>query len=319
MRLETLLARPHLASGSATAMYNTNSNMASQSAGAGGSGADAAKLAKLTAVLDRFEISIAEANDLVALEDYEIVIIADDSGSMKRAAAPPERRQLGTPSASRWDELQETVALIVELGCCFDASGVDIFFLNRAPVKNVTGPSDPKFMSAFRAPPCGGTPLTEMLAKVASQCGGERPVLLFILTDGEPDGGKQRFCKELTRLVKRQSTCYKYRVQIMACTGDEDAVGWLDAVDREFQEVDVTDDYYSEMLQVLKDARKIHKFTRGDWCMKAMLGPISTKFDGWDERVRVVAQPRVDFGGKTAMLEEYCSCSSNKTSPCTIS
>merc|ERR1719336_3283165 len=43
---------------------------------------------KLNGILDRFEISIAEANDLVVLQDYEIVIICDDSGSMSGAAQP---------------------------------------------------------------------------------------------------------------------------------------------------------------------------------------------------------------------------------------
>ncbi|CAK9088884.1 unnamed protein product [Durusdinium trenchii] len=69
----------------------------------------------------------------------------------------------------------------------------------------------------------------------------------------------------------------------MACTADEDAVGYLNDIDERFRNVDVTDDYYSEMLEVIKKARTRSQFTRGDWLMKAMLGPISAKFDAWDE------------------------------------
>lgn len=283
--------------------------------------ADSVKMAGLTTILNRFEISIASAQDLVSLEDYEIVIIVDDSGSMSLPAVPPAQRQLGQVSTTRWDELRETVTQIVDIGCCFDASGVDLFFLNRGDVKGVRGSTDPRLAGAFRSGPSGGTPLTETMRRVAVACGGERPVLLFVLTDGEPNGGVQAFHRELSRLVKKQSTPYTFRVQIMACTGDENAVGYLDQIDEEFEEVDVTDDYYSEMIQVLKVARRVNKFTRGDWCMKAMLGPISKKFDDLDEKKGpvILGRERVPdfFKSNTVNLEEQCRCSSCNDA-CTI-
>ena len=73
-------------------------------------------------------------------------------------------------------------------------------------------------------------------------CGGEKPVLLFILTDGVPDNGPGEFCREISRLVNKQSTRHTFRVQIMACTGDDDAVGYLNGLDKDFKEVDVTDE-----------------------------------------------------------------------------
>jgi len=271
--------------------------------------------AALQAVLDRFEISIAEANDLVALEDYEIVVIADDSGSMKMAAAPPDQRSLNQTSKTRWAELRETLRLVVELGACFDQSGSDIYFLNRDPVKQVQSADDYRLERALSTEPRGSTPLTETLKTVVSECGGEKPVLLFILTDGEPNGGVQRFHAELSRTVKKQSTSHTFKVQIMACTNDEGAVGWLDAIDHEFPEVDVTDDYYSEMVQVLKEAKRVKKFTRGDWCMKAMLGPISKKFDDMDERPTLLGSKPARgadlMKSNTVFLEQQCRCSGN--------
>lgn len=211
------------------------------------------------------------------------MVIADDSGSMSCGAVPVGQRTLGAPSPSRWEELKETLSLIVGMGACFDASGLDIYFLNREPIKNVRSAKDKSFVDAFRQGPNGGTPLTETIRTVAKECGGEKPVLLFILTDGQPNGGVPAFRQELTRLVKKESTQYVFKVQIMACTDDDGAVGYLDDIDRDFPEIDCTDDYYSEMQQVLKEARKVSKFTRADWCMKAMLGPVSDKFDGMDE------------------------------------
>eukprot|EP00746_Dinoflagellata_sp_MGD_P000071 gnl/MRDRNA2_/MRDRNA2_100124_c0_seq1.p1 gnl/MRDRNA2_/MRDRNA2_100124_c0~~gnl/MRDRNA2_/MRDRNA2_100124_c0_seq1.p1 ORF type:complete len:323 (-),score=65.18 gnl/MRDRNA2_/MRDRNA2_100124_c0_seq1:315-1202(-) len=240
------------------------------------------QLARLQAILNRFEISIAEANDLTILEDYEIVIIADDSGSMSCPAAPASQRTLGVPAPTRWDELKETLALMVDLGNCFDSSGVDIHFLNRLPISNVKSSGDPAFIRAFNQPPQGGTPLTETLRRVTQKTFGDKPILLIILTDGVPNGGPNAFGAELRKLVKKQSTHVTYKVQIMACTSDDDAIGYLNDLDAELKEVDVTDDYYSERAEVMK-ARRVSRFTRGDWCMKAMLGPVSTKFDLMDE------------------------------------
>lgn len=240
------------------------------------------KMERLRLILDQFEITIAEANDLVILADYEIVIIADDSGSMSMASLPPHERKLGMPIPTRWDELKETCALLVELGACFDESGLDIFFLNRPALQEVKSKDDPAFLEAFSKRPSGSTPLTECLRGVAKAVEGERPVLLFVMTDGEPNGGTLPFCQEMERIVKKRSTSRTVRVQVMACTDDNEAVGWLNDLDARFTEVDVTDDYYSERAEVLT-AGRVAKFTRGDWLIKAMLGPISAKFDAWDE------------------------------------
>lgn len=251
---------------------------------AAAAGASGVHLQKLQQVLDRFEVSIAEANDLVALQEYEVMLIIDDSGSMSLPAAPASQRSLMAPGvASRWDELKTTVALIVDIATCFDESGLDFFFLNRGYLQGIRSSQDPQFLNAFASGPSGTTPLTESLQMVANQYHGEKPVLLFILTDGEPNGGPKVFEKELKKMVTRKSTDRTFRVQIMACTGEDDAVGYLNDIDEKFGKVDVTDDYYSEMQEVLKKVRRVNKFTRGDWCMKAMLGPISSKFDAWDE------------------------------------
>lgn len=244
-------------------------------------------MAKLEAVLARFEITIADANELVVLQDYEMVIIADDSGSMSRSAEPAQMRQLGKPVKSRWGELCETIGEIVEIASCFDETGVDVYFLNRQPLLGVKHATDVGFTTAFQAPPRGGTPLTETLQRVAQKCGEEQNTLLFILTDGEPNGGKDPFIKMVRDVVSR----HRVRIQIMACTSEEDEIGWLNDLDHQLGEVDVTDDFYSEKAEVMA-AGIAPRFTRGDWCMKAMLGPVSAKFDAWDERLGRPAHAR---------------------------
>merc|ERR1719221_1859404 len=151
-------------------------------------GAHGNMMAKLQAVLDRFEISIAEANDLVTLQDFEMVIIADDSGSMNKSAEPARMRKLGQPTKTRWDELKETVAEIVEIAACFDESGVDVYFLNRPPCLGVKSAKEAAFTSSFESKARGTTPLTETLQRVAANVvNTEKQVYIFILTDGEPN------------------------------------------------------------------------------------------------------------------------------------
>lgn len=223
-----------------------------------------AMMNKLKGILQRFKITIAEANDLVVLQDYEMVVIADDSGSMR--------------TGSRWTELNETVTEIVEIASCFDESGVDVFFLNRRPILGVRHATEKRFKAAFANRPSGTTPLTKTLQTVTRKTAGERPVLLFILTDGVPDKGTRTF----KRTLKNELATHKLRVQIMACTEDDNAVGWLNTLDVELEGVDVTDDYRSEEREV-RNKRPKSRFTRGDWVMKAVLGPVSDKFDAWDE------------------------------------
>jgi len=242
---------------------------------------------ELEEILGRFEISIATANDLAQLEDFKILVIADDSGSMTISALLPQQRVLGQRSNSRWEELRETLGIVIDIGSCFDKDGIDVTFLNREGITGLKSSKDPRFIETFSRPPNGSTPmvrtLKSLVAKVNNQADKERPILLIILTDGEPDEGPRAFTSELRSLVKKQSTPCTFKVQIMACTGDDDAVGWLNAVDDEFKEVDVTDDYYSEKHEVLEVTKSRQTFTRGDWCMKAMLGPISQKFDSMDQ------------------------------------
>ena len=76
---------------------------------------DGDKMAKLEGILRQFEISIAKANDLAVLEDYDIVIIADDSGSMGSSSVPPDQRVLRKKGPTRWDELKQTLILMVQL------------------------------------------------------------------------------------------------------------------------------------------------------------------------------------------------------------
>merc|ERR1719464_393687 len=130
---------------------------------------------------------------------------------MNAVETAPDLGTHGQRSRTRWEELKETVSLIIELGCCFDRSGVDLFFLNRGKVEGIQGTGDPRLAQAFQHRPRGSTPLTEALRRVAGEVGGKRPTLLVILTDGKPNGGAAQFKRELRGLVRMESTRHEFR------------------------------------------------------------------------------------------------------------
>jgi hypothetical protein len=225
-------------------------------------------------LLNRFHISICEAEDLLALTDYDIVLVVDDSSSMRR----PSTSQQGVGSQTRWEELKETLQVMIEVACCLDADGVDVHFLNMDTLRNVTSVKDPSLQAAFARGPQGGTPLTETVLRVAGELSGNRPVIMVILTDGEPNGGPLRFKQAVQWAIVEKNV----RFQIMACTDNEREIAWLNQFDHDFDKVDVTDDYSSERQEVLGTGR-CQTFSRGDWIMKALLGPVDSRFDWADE------------------------------------
>ena len=96
------------------------------------------------------------AERLRKLRDYEIVIVCDDSGSMKTPVDNTQR--------TRWDELCHIVKVVIRIGVIFDLNGVDIHFLNRESHRNVTNPETVD--KAFEKPPRCFTPLVPVLNRI---------------------------------------------------------------------------------------------------------------------------------------------------------
>lgn len=89
------------------------------------------------------------------------------------------------PRKTRWDELLETMKIIVQVATMFDKDGVDIYFLNREPHRKVT--TIEQITSAFSYQPEGYTPIVKCLKHILQEkqvALKERKVLLVLATDG---------------------------------------------------------------------------------------------------------------------------------------
>ncbi|CAK0821062.1 unnamed protein product [Prorocentrum cordatum] len=246
------------------------------------------RIDKLQSILDKHHVTIVSKDSLAILEDYKFVVICDDSESMRMSAKPKEERRLGEKPLTRWHELQEGVSLLVDLLTCFQPEGLDLYFLNAGTVRSVKSSGNEKLQNIFQAGPIGKTPLTKRLkeAAVDHSAKSELPTIMFIFTDGEPDGGPKKFVKTLTELVSNSGSFKKtsqYRVQIMACSNNDEEIAWLSEIDQQSDYIDVTDDYYNEKRRVMEIKGDDYAFTRSDWLVKAILGPVDQSVDDVNE------------------------------------
>ncbi|CAF2080035.1 unnamed protein product [Rotaria magnacalcarata] len=142
---------------------------------------------RLREITLKYEIRQELGEHLRGLEDYEIIVVCDDSGSMKTTVDGTNR--------TRWDELCEIVKIILEIGVVFDSSGVDLFFLNRRSFSNVKDPE--QVNQIFSNQPRGYTPLVSALQNIfqlpATRRGYDKKVLIFIGTDGAPTADNGNF------------------------------------------------------------------------------------------------------------------------------
>mmetsp|Transcript_91045 Transcript_91045/g.143810 ORF Transcript_91045/g.143810 Transcript_91045/m.143810 type:complete len:392 (-) Transcript_91045:191-1366(-) len=239
-------------------------------------------------VLQTYEVSDTSAEKLCILRNYDIEVIIDDSSSM---------RSTDGGILSRWDELKETLRDVLSVQCIFDEDGVGITSLNRGRLSGIKTIEDPKFKDFMEKQPCGSTPLTrtlktlvdELIAKSKCENDGKNNVLLMIFTDGEPDGGIEKFTTLLESVLYDESSPIQFRCQIMACIGrDTKQLEWLNELDAKLNKLDVTDDYQTERKEVLK--RK-DTFTRGEWIIKALLGAVDENIDASDELSPEVDEP----------------------------
>ena len=142
---------------------------------------------RLRQISELYEIKQDHIANLYQLQNFEIVCIIDDSGSMNNSVKS-DIANFSQPS-TRWDELKSKIGIVIDIASCFDPDGIDVYFLNKQPLKNINK-SEQLFNSVqFTTVPAGGTPLAKCLNTVLfdkKDVVKERNLLIVIATDGEP-------------------------------------------------------------------------------------------------------------------------------------
>jgi hypothetical protein len=238
---------------------------------------DDVRLENLKRFCGQHEINMDCVRKLRQLEDFEIICLCDDSGSMGTLIEDSNADPFAKRS-TRWDELRGAVKLILECATALDKSGVDVYFLNRPPLLNVVSPT--QVLDCFQYPPQGYTPTVRVLNQICQARAAdlaEKKILLILATDGQPtdDNGNIRLQEFVDFMKRRHQNLY---VSICVQTDDEDVVKYLDGmVHHGYPRLEVTDDYRTERKQALGKGER--SFTFGDYIAKIMLGPIFGSYD----------------------------------------
>jgi hypothetical protein len=248
--------------------------------------ADSFRRDRLKEICNRHEICGLFADKLIQLEGFDIVIVADDSGSMNDPAGSIQIAGVANPygaMATRWNELQRTSEKIIDIASTMSTHGVDVYFLNRPPVLGVI--LHTQLEKVFKVKPAGSTPIVPVLKKIFSQpprYGKKR--LVILMTDGRPTGpdgrGDDVAAFKACLMYDRQS--YDY-VNIIACTDDDATMSYLNNWDDTLPRLDVIDDYGSEYKEVKRVQGRNFPFSYGDYVVKSMLGSVDPWFDHLDE------------------------------------
>ncbi|KAJ3408918.1 hypothetical protein HDV05_004675, partial [Chytridiales sp. JEL 0842] len=244
---------------------------------------------RFQSLMRRHEISNWMALRLRQLEQFDIVVLCDDSGSMQTPCLSGLSVQNPyAPTQTRWEELKSTVSTIVEIATCLDSDGIDIHFLNREPLKAVTDTDQLSLI--FSVPPQGYTPISRQLRVILHERrqkvarGESKKLLIVIATDGQPTDDQGRIDKQTLYNIltyERPSDVY---ITFCACTDDDAEIGYLNDWDESMARVDVVDDYHTERREILSIQGPQFAFSRGDWVVKLLLGSIDPDMDALDER-----------------------------------
>ena len=249
-----------------------------------------ARLHKFKSIIMRYNINYDFAFRLRALEGFEIVLIIDDSTSMLTPIVDhPYRKYLSPfdPLPTRWDELKQTVSIVVDLASTLDSDGIDIYFLNRPPMR-VHDSSE--LEETFSRLPKGPTPLVRVLSDVIRLKrvnAHDRKLLILIATDGIPtneQGNSDIAQLEKTLRTERQPIEDRIHITFIACTNDLTVVGYLNQFDKKIPYVDVLDDYASERAEILAVQGSLFPFSFGDYVVKILMGSVDPWFDQLDEK-----------------------------------
>ncbi|MDD4930900.1 MAG: hypothetical protein PHG66_01940 [Candidatus Colwellbacteria bacterium] len=226
----------------------------------------------------QYEISDKFAAKMRQLEGCDISIILDDSSSMCNPIYPIPAFGKAT---TRWDEEKNITGIVVDIASVMDKDGLEVNFLNRGTLSGISHSS--QLGSIFSGGPYGSTPLCSMLRSVITSkmsVAKEKKVIIYIVTDGEPDGG----AGDLKRILENERHPNMY-VTFVACTSDLSVVAYLNDWDKTIPRVDVVDDYLSEKAEILRVNPSI-SFTFGDYVVKSLVGAIDSEFDNMDESRR---------------------------------
>ena len=204
---------------------------------------------------------------LHVLSNCEIVMLCDDSDSMNKAIAEEGTDPFAPKRSTRWLELKKLAAIIIDFVTAINQSGLDIYFLNRPPIHNVTNVAG--LQSTFNNVPNGGTPLIGAINQIYQNKANLPPnknLLIVVITDGEPTDGSRSDLYNI--LIHKRPN---FHISFAECTDNAEDMEYLDQWNTMIQNFDNTEDYREELARVKNVQGNQFKFDFTDYVIKILL------------------------------------------------
>jgi uncharacterized protein YegL len=240
---------------------------------------------KLDPIAQQWKLPKELIFDLISLSLYDIVLYCDDSGSM--------RMEQG---GRRIEEMKNILSKITSIATLFDDDGIQVTFMNsiltQAGVKTESDVIKLVNQVDFNGYTPIGTHLKDkvfkpLIKEPAKQKKLKKPVLIIVITDGEPNGEPYTTINKVLDKAHKdlKKTIYgvgAMAVQIVQVGNDTKAQEFLNKLDNDSvigKIVDVTSHYELEYADFLKKGITLSPEI---WLLKICVGAIDPTYDGMD-------------------------------------
>ncbi|KAI8848627.1 hypothetical protein BC829DRAFT_375052 [Chytridium lagenaria] len=233
-----------------------------------------------TKISTAWRIPLEIAFDLSAMALYDVVFYCDDSGSMK-----------GAENGTRIDDMKVILERVAEVATVFDEDGISIRFMNddvhADHIRRSTEVTNLLTNIPFKYTTPLGTELKKkvlepfVLQPVRSGRGLSKPVLVIIVTDGEPHPEPRIGVQE--RVVEEWVALKTVSYQFAQCGRDLKAQEFLSELDSNATIGDVIDAVSYYELEAEEYAKKGVDLTPELYLVKLCVGSIDPSYDAQDE------------------------------------
>lgn len=273
----------------------------------------------------RYEVPIGLLNKVLALTEYALNFVVDDSGSMNEPSdvvlsdatqfiKDRYRTQTGDGRhITRWQEAEDRIHILLDMLSYIPTNEIKIRFLNKTDLVTLDRKSESpeefqkrahaKVREVFNKTPVGLTPMKKTLVNILDVKGQTVPTMHYIFTDGEPSDGST---DELKQIVKGRTNPKNNPINFMSCTNDGDQAEWMKQVEGDADFVSEIDDFISERKEVLDKQGPAFPFTRGFWLLCQLCAPINPDdLDALDEEKPFSKKTLDNLMGRKLTPQEY--------------
>ena len=132
--------------------------------------------------------------------------------------------------------------------------------------------------------PYGRTPLNKVTTEIFNNYrNNTKPVLLVIATDGKPTNNNGYPDTRTFQETISNKNHDKFYISFLACSDQDEDVGYLNILDKKVPNVDTLDGYLSESKEVKSVQGIKYTYTFGDHISRLLLGPICPQLDSLHE------------------------------------